>query len=52
MLKNYLLRELRIKNEILEKLRMSSGETAQNRIAEIEEEKQLVEAALSLYENS
>lgn len=52
VLKNYLLRELRIKNEILEKLRMSSGETAQNRIAEIEEEKQLVEAALSLYENS
>ena len=52
VLKEYLLRELRIRNEILEKLRRSAGETAQNRISEIEEEKQLVEAALKVYESN
>ena len=52
VLKEYLLRELRIRNEILERLRLSEGEGAQNRIAEIEEEKQLVETALKVYENN
>lgn len=52
VLKEYLLRELRIRNEILDKLKVSEGEGAQSRILQIEEEKQIVESALSLYENS
>lgn len=52
VLKEYLLRELRIRNEILERLHKSDGEGVQSRITEIEEEKQIIESALHTYENN
>lgn len=51
VLKEYLLRELRIRKTILEKLQKAGGESAEARISEVEEEKQLIEAALMKYEN-
>lgn len=52
VLKQYLQRELRIKNEILEKLSGASKNAAQKRILEIEEEKQCIETALKRYESN
>ena len=51
VLKQYLERELRIRAEILNKLREAPGESAQKRLKEIEEEKQLIEAALDRYDS-
>ena len=51
VLKKYLERELRIHDEILEKLKEASGETAIKRKKEVEEERQLILAALDRYES-
>ena len=48
ILKEYLERELRIRNEILDKLK--NAPNAEKRTGEIEEEKQAVIAALKEYE--
>lgn len=50
VLKLYLQRELRIREEILEKLSDGSGSNAVERKKEIEEEKQRIQAALKLYD--
>lgn len=52
VLKLYLERELRLREDILEKLTGAPGSSAGERIHEIEEEKQLVMAALKRYESS
>lgn len=51
ILKQYLERELRIRMEILQKLQNAPGASAGERIKEIEEEKQLILAALDVYES-
>ena len=51
VLKKYLERELRIRNEILERLSNVSKETAETRIQEVKEEKEQIEAALKRYES-
>lgn len=51
VLKQYLERELRIRMEILDKLKSSLGAAAQKRLTEVEEEKALIEAALNRYES-
>lgn len=51
VLKKYLERELGIRKQILEKLREASGPSAQIRLKEVEEERQLMEAALNKYES-
>ena len=51
VLKEFLERELRIHDAILEKLKEASGETAVNRKKEVEEERQLILAALDQYES-
>lgn len=50
VLGQYLERELRLREEILKKLESAPGEAAGKRIAEIEEERQLILAALKKYE--
>ena len=49
--KKYLKRELRIHEEILERLKEATGESAVKRKKEIEEERQLILAALNHYES-
>ena len=49
VLKEYLERELRIRNEILDKLKKAPD--AKKRTGEIEEEKQAIIAALKEYES-
>lgn len=51
ILKKYLEKEFRIREEILEKLQAVSGEGQKKRITEVEEEKQLIMAALEKYES-
>ena len=51
VLRKYLERELRIHEEILARLKEASGETAAKRKKEIEEERQLILAALNRYES-
>lgn len=51
ILRKYLERELRIHEEILEKLKKASGETALKRKNEVEEERQLILSALNRYES-
>ena len=51
VLEKFLERELRIHEEILEKLKEASGESAVNRKKEVEEERQLILAALDRYES-
>ena len=51
VLRKYLERELRIHEEILAKLKEASGEMAAKRKKEIEEERQLILAALNSYES-
>ncbi len=51
VLKKYLKRELRIHEEILERLKEVTGESAVKRKKEIEEERQLILAALNHYES-
>lgn len=51
VLKQYLERELRIRENISEQLREAEGETAQKRRNEVEEEKQQIIAALHRYES-
>ncbi|MDO5798806.1 MAG: class I SAM-dependent methyltransferase [Eubacteriales bacterium] len=51
VLRKYLERELRIHEEILAKLKEASGEMAAKRKKEIEEERQLILAALNRYES-
>lgn len=51
VLKRYLERELRIRNEILDKLKSAPGQAAGKRLMEVEEERQLIEAALKKYES-
>lgn len=51
VLKQYLERELRIRNEILERLSNVSKGTAEARMQEVKEEKEQVEAALKRYES-
>ena len=51
VLRKYLERELRIHEEILAKLKEDSGEMAAKRKKEIEEERQLILAALNRYES-
>ncbi len=51
VLKEYLKRELHIREEILEKLSHSPSSAAEERSIEIKEEKQLICAALRLYES-
>lgn len=51
VLKKYLERELRIRDEILERLSNVSGGTAEARIQEVKEEKEQIEAALKRYES-
>lgn len=51
VLKQYLNRELRIREDILIKLNAVSGDGQKKRIREVEEEKQLVMAALEKYES-
>ena len=51
VLKKYLERELRIHEEILERLKEATGESAVKRKKEIEEERQLILAALNHYES-
>lgn len=46
----YLMRELRIRMEILEKLKDGQGESAKIRRQQIEEERRLIETALKRYE--
>ena len=50
VLKLYLQRELGVRKKILEKL-VDAGEGARERKAEVEEEKQLLMAALTRYES-
>ncbi|MDO4340505.1 MAG: class I SAM-dependent methyltransferase [Eubacteriales bacterium] len=50
VLGQYLKRELRLREEILKKLESAPGEAAGKRIAEIEEERRLILAALKEYE--
>ena len=50
ILKQYLERELRIRNEILIQLRDASGASAVQRKEEVREEKRLILAALERYE--
>ncbi|MDO4307306.1 MAG: class I SAM-dependent methyltransferase [Eubacteriales bacterium] len=52
VLKQYLERELGIRREILKKLAEAPAGSALERMKEIEEEKQLILAALKLYESS
>lgn len=52
VLKQYLERELKIRMEILKKLENAPASSAGERIKEIKEEKQLIAAALKLYESS
>lgn len=52
VLRQYLERELKIRMEILKKLSKAPASSAGERIKEIEEEKQLIAAALKLYESS
>lgn len=51
VLKQYLERELRLREEILDRLLQAPSETAARRMKEIQEEKQLVLAALERYES-
>lgn len=51
VLKKYLKRELRIHEEILERLKEATGESAVKRKKEIEEERQFILAALNHYES-
>ena len=51
VLKKYLERELRIRNEILERLSNVSKGTTEVRIQEVKEEKEQIEAALKRYES-
>lgn len=51
VLKKYLERELRIRNEILDRLFSVSKGTAEARIQEVKEEKEQIEAALKRYES-
>lgn len=51
VLKKYLERELRIRETILKQLKDVSGEAAQKRYDEVEEEKQFILTALSRYES-
>lgn len=51
VLKEYLERELRIRKEILEKLSHTPSPGAEERAIEIKEEKQLICAAMKLYES-
>lgn len=51
VLKQYLERELRIRNEILERLSNVSKGTAEARMQEVKEEKEQIEAALKRYES-
>lgn len=51
VLRKYLKRELRIRREILEKLTHTPSPAAEERMKEIEEEKQLICAALERYES-
>lgn len=51
VLKLYLERELRIRGEILNKLKEAPGDSARRRMREIEEERQLIEAALEKYDS-
>lgn len=50
VLKKYLLREMRIRNEILDRLSNADREAARERKKEIMEERQLILAALKRYE--
>lgn len=50
VLKQYLERELRIRNGILEKLK-EAGASAEERLKEVEEERALISEALKLYES-
>lgn len=50
LLKEYLLREARIRREIMEALEKAPGETGTKRRKEVQEEMQLIEAALKRYE--
>lgn len=52
VLKQYLQRELRIKEEILERLAGASKDAAKQRMTEVEEEKQYIKTALKYYENN
>lgn len=51
VLKEYLKREKRIREEILKNLSNSSGEGGMRRMKEVEEEKRLIEEALKKYES-
>lgn len=51
VLRQYLERELRIRQTILEKLSEASGDAAEKRYTEIEEERQLILTALGRYES-
>lgn len=52
VLKEYLLREKRIREEIVKNLCAAEKENAQKRLKEVEEEMQLIETALKRYENN
>lgn len=52
VLKSYLQRERKIREEILLNLREAAGENAQKRLNEVEEEMQLIETALKRYESN
>ena len=51
VLKKYLERELRIREEILEKLKEADAASKEKRLSEVEEERQLIRAALEKYES-
>lgn len=51
VLKRYLERENRIREDILVKLKAAPGEAAGKRLTEVEEERQLIKAALKKYES-
>ena len=51
VLQKYLERELRIREEIVGQLQKAAGEGAKKRLDEVEEEKQLIRAALHRYES-
>lgn len=52
VLKEYLLREKRIREEIVKNLCAAEKENAQKRLKEVEEEMQLIETALKRYESN
>lgn len=51
VLKRYLMREMRIREEILARLKAAPGQAAGKRRMEVEEERQLIKAALNKYES-